>query len=115
MHAGRVLLAGRGEVVGELELLDDEPDPELDEDPVPLELLDEVLDDELEERGGTRLLSDVELPLIDSLLAMEIVGIAVPGMPTGSPGMEGGTPEPYQVLTIGHDGSSGVFAEVNPR
>lgn len=45
----------------------------------------------------------------------EIVGIAVPGMPIGSPGMEGGTPEPYQVLTIGHDGSSGVFADVDPR
>ena len=36
-----------------------------------------ALDDELEERGGTSLLSEVELPLIDSLLAMEIVGIGV--------------------------------------
>ncbi|MEX2466817.1 MAG: DUF411 domain-containing protein [Gemmatimonadota bacterium] len=45
----------------------------------------------------------------------EIVGIAVPGMPIGSPGMEGGTPEPYQVLTIGRDGSSEVFADVDPR
>jgi hypothetical protein len=45
----------------------------------------------------------------------EIVGIAVPGMPIGSPGMEGSNPEPYQVLTIGHDGSSEVFADVDPR
>jgi hypothetical protein len=25
-------------------------------------------------------------------------GLAVPGMPIGSPGMEGGTPEPYDVI-----------------
>ncbi|MCH1868324.1 DNA polymerase I [Nocardioides sp. CFH 31398] len=35
-----------------------------------------ALDDELEERGGTRLLADVELPLIDVLARMEQVGIA---------------------------------------
>jgi hypothetical protein len=54
---------------------------------------------------------------IERLLAdrPDIVGIAVPGMPTGSPGMEGRTPEPYQVLSIGRDGSAGVFAEVDPR
>jgi hypothetical protein len=26
------------------------------------------------------------------------IGLAVPGMPIGSPGMEGGTPEPYEVV-----------------
>jgi hypothetical protein len=31
-------------------------------------------------------------------------GLAVPGMPIGSPGMEGGTPEPYQVVLFGPDG-----------
>ncbi|WP_445256711.1 DNA polymerase I [Nocardioides aurantiacus] len=36
-----------------------------------------ALDDELAERGGTRLLSDVELPLIDVLARLEQVGIAV--------------------------------------
>ena len=36
-----------------------------------------ALDDELEERGGTGLLADVELPLIDVLARMEQVGIAV--------------------------------------
>jgi DNA polymerase-1 len=36
-----------------------------------------ALDDELEERGGTRLLNDVELPLVDLLAKMEQTGIAV--------------------------------------
>jgi hypothetical protein len=30
-------------------------------------------------------------------------GLAVPGMPVGSPGMEGGTPEPYKVILFGKD------------
>jgi DNA polymerase I len=36
-----------------------------------------ALDEELEERGGTRLLTEVELPLIDLLARMEQTGIAV--------------------------------------
>src|SRR6478735_5683596 len=36
-----------------------------------------ALDDELDDRGGTGLLTDVELPLIDVLARMEQVGIAV--------------------------------------
>lgn len=28
-------------------------------------------------------------------------GLAVPGMPVGSPGMEGGTPKPYDVFLFG--------------
>ena len=39
--------------------------------------LAEALDDELEERGGTRLLADVELPLVHLLAAMERTGVAV--------------------------------------
>jgi hypothetical protein len=31
-------------------------------------------------------------------------GLAVPGMPVGSPGMEGGSPEPYDVVLFGPDG-----------
>ena len=31
-------------------------------------------------------------------------GIAVPGMPPGSPGMEGGRPQPYTVIRFGNDG-----------
>jgi len=36
-----------------------------------------ALDEELEERGGTRLLAEVELPLIDVLAEMERTGIAI--------------------------------------
>jgi DNA polymerase-1 len=36
-----------------------------------------ALDDELEERGGTRLLADVELPLVQVLAGLEHTGIAV--------------------------------------
>lgn len=45
----------------------------------------------------------------------DIAGIAVPGMPTGSPGMEGPNARPYQVVAIGHDGTASVFAEIDPR
>jgi hypothetical protein len=31
-------------------------------------------------------------------------GLAVPGMPVGSPGMEGGSPQPYTVISFGADG-----------
>lgn len=38
-------------------------------------------------------------------------GLAVPGMPQGSPGMEQGRPdEPYDVLLVAKDGSTSVFA-----
>jgi hypothetical protein len=39
-------------------------------------------------------------------------GIAVPGMPMGSPGMEqGGVKDPYDVLTFDAAGRTGVFAK----
>ena len=41
----------------------------------------------------------------------DVVGLAVPGMPTGSPGMEGPTSEPYSVLTFDRDGNITVFAK----
>lgn len=49
---------------------------------------------------------------IDRLLAQKpkIAGLAVPGMPMGSPGMEGGTPQRYQVLTFDKSGKTTVFA-----
>lgn len=37
-------------------------------------------------------------------------GLAVPGMPIGSPGMEGGTPERYSVLFMNKDGTTRVYA-----
>jgi len=39
------------------------------------------------------------------------VGLAVPGMPAGSPGMEGPRSEPYQTLLVGDGGNAQVFAE----
>ena len=39
-----------------------------------------------------------------------VAGIAVPGMPHGSPGMESPTPEPYAVIGFDGDGPAGVFA-----
>jgi hypothetical protein len=44
-----------------------------------------------------------------------VAGIAVPGMPTGAPGMEGPNAPPYQVLSWARDGSRAVFAEITPR
>ena len=45
----------------------------------------------------------------------EVAGIAVPGMPIGSPGMEGPGARPYQVFSFDRQGGSAVFAEVDPR
>jgi hypothetical protein len=39
----------------------------------------------------------------------EALGLAVPGMPIGSPGMEGGTPEVYEVVLFGRDGRTSVY------
>lgn len=39
-----------------------------------------------------------------------VAGIATPGMPMGSPGMEGAYKDHYDVVTFGGDGRSTVFA-----
>jgi len=42
----------------------------------------------------------------------EVAGIAVPGMPLGSPGMDyGGQRQPYSVIAFGDNGSMEVFAQ----
>ena len=53
----------------------------------------------------------VPADLIDRLLRERprVAGLAVPGMPAGSPGMEG-PPERYQVLTFDRSGRTTVFA-----
>ena len=43
------------------------------------------------------------------------IGLAVPGMPAGSPGMEGPRSEPYNVLLILPDGSFKVYARYGAR
>lgn len=40
-----------------------------------------------------------------------IAGLSAPGMPQGSPGMEQGTKEPYDVIAFKKDGTSTVYAK----
>ncbi|MBP2647837.1 MAG: hypothetical protein H6Q77_1461 [Gemmatimonadetes bacterium] len=40
----------------------------------------------------------------------KVVGLSVPGMVTGSPGMEGGVPEHYKVVAFDARGNTTVFA-----
>lgn len=44
----------------------------------------------------------------------KVVGLVVPGMPAGSPGMEGPVSEPYATLSLAPDGSTSVFARHGP-
>jgi hypothetical protein len=43
-----------------------------------------------------------------------VLGLAAPGMPVGSPGMEGSDPEAYDVLTFDRQGATKVFATHRP-
>ena len=51
--------------------------------------------------------ADVILRLLKEKPA--VVGIAVPGMPSGSPGMTG-PPEPYSVFTFDRSGKTTIYA-----
>ena len=44
----------------------------------------------------------------------DIKGLAVPGMPIGSPGMEGPNPQPYEVIAFTEEGERSVFQTVDP-
>jgi hypothetical protein len=44
----------------------------------------------------------------------KIAGLAVPGMPTGSPGMEGPNGKPYDVLTFDTAGKTTVYSTQKP-
>ena len=46
--------------------------------------------------------------------APEVKGITVPGMPIGSPGMEGPNPQPYEVIAFDGKGNRTVFERVDP-
>jgi hypothetical protein len=41
----------------------------------------------------------------------KVAGLAVPGMPAGSPGMESPNPEPYEVMAFDAAGKTSVFAK----
>jgi hypothetical protein len=66
--------------------------------------------------GGYAVEGHVPVREIRRLLAEkpDAIGIAVPGMPVGSPGMDGpeygGRRDPYDVLLVLRDGSSRVYA-----
>jgi hypothetical protein len=60
----------------------------------------------------------VPVAAVQRLLAERpaILGLAVPGMPLGSPGMEieGEPAEPYEVIAFAADGSRSVYMEMRP-
>jgi hypothetical protein len=65
--------------------------------------------------GGYVLEGHVPADVVDKLLAEKpagVVGLAVPGMPMGSPGMESadGSKSPYNVMAFTKDGQSRVYA-----
>jgi hypothetical protein len=62
--------------------------------------------------GGFAVSGHVPPADIKRLLAEkpDAVGLAVPGMPAGSPGMEGGGQDPYEVVLFHKDGTREVFA-----
>jgi hypothetical protein len=63
--------------------------------------------------AGYRIDGHVPAASVQRLLAErpDVRGLAVPGMPIGSPGMEvkGRTADPFAVMAIAHDGSTTVF------
>lgn len=61
--------------------------------------------------GGYVVEGHVPAPAIAKLLKQrpDVLGIAVPGMPAGAPGMPAVSPEPYQVIAFSADGSQRVF------
>jgi hypothetical protein len=63
--------------------------------------------------GGYVIEGHVPADLIERLLKERpnVAGLAVPGMPAGSPGMEvGGSAAPYQVVAFTRDGQTTVYA-----
>ena len=67
--------------------------------------------------GGYSIEGHVPASVIARLLEErpeDIRGLAVPGMPTGSPGMEGPNARPYDVIAIRKDGSRVVYESVYP-
>jgi hypothetical protein len=66
--------------------------------------------------GGYVVEGHVPAADVKKLLAMKphAIGVAVPGMPVGSPGMEmGSRRDPYQVLLVDKQGRERVFSSYN--
>ena len=62
--------------------------------------------------GGYLVEGHVPVSDIQKLLTEKpkAIGLAVPGMVTGSPGMEGANPQHYSTLLVRPDGSASVYA-----
>jgi hypothetical protein len=63
--------------------------------------------------NGYAIEGHVSAEIIDKLVKehpADVVGISLPGMPLGVPGMEGEKEGPYQVFAIHKDGSATVYA-----
>ena len=63
--------------------------------------------------GGYVVEGHVPADVIDKLVTSapkDVIGLAVPGMPAGSPGMETGTTEKYDVVAFTKAGKTTVFA-----
>lgn len=64
--------------------------------------------------GGYVIEGHVPADLIEKLLRerpADVKGLAVPGMVSGSPGMEGGPAQHYRVVAFHTDGTTSVYAE----
>jgi hypothetical protein len=64
--------------------------------------------------GGYIVEGHVPADVIDKLIAQapkDVIGLAVPGMPAGSPGMEGGAAEKYEIVAFNKAGKTKVFAQ----
>ena len=81
------------------------------------------MNEQVEQNPGARWSSycrdyyDLCKPKVVGLIVFTaIVGmfLAVPGMPTGSPGMEGPNPVPYDVVAFTADGRFTLFANHTP-
>jgi hypothetical protein len=66
--------------------------------------------------GGYVIEGHVPASDVQRLLAERpaVAGLAVPGMPVGSPGMEGPNPERYDVLSFDASGRTAVFSSHGP-
>lgn len=69
------------------------------------------------EVGGYIVEGHVPADIVQAMLTKRpaIVGIAVPGMPAGSPGMESDQPVAYDVIAFDDKGNTFVFARVDPH
>ena len=68
------------------------------------------------EVGGYIIEGHVPANVVKDLLRKRppVLGLAVAGMPAGSPGMESDTPEPYNVVAFNAKGGTYVFASIDP-